>query len=556
MGSDAWNKALEKGLEKIDDNAARNRLKKRITILFSAGSKGRRYPVTEIKSRIDLIRSWAKGRMPEEAPGPEWHALLSQLENCRRVVELSNLRHFTAPQIRRMLYDITEESGSSPLYEAQSGIGTVGAPECIVGKAHSVIWWSFNKSAAPGITVDHLTLQERKDLKKEGVRLPEPGDEALWAAQRWKRPLDCAAKNLVLVCARHAVDGEPQYPHPLWDELVGKVKDDIGLQQFERKILDSKPRPARRKSKPQPLPEPVFKWHVNPELIVKRPKESPNSLASLISCPFKWVVQYQGNVWGGKTATLDTPETLEGWLIHEILLRVLKKPVKKPETAAKKAVEIFDEEGPRLAALFFQPGFDDIKAAAKQALGTATGELFRMLGKGGFTGWMPEDPEKPLNLKVRSLGIEIEGRPDLVLENPDAVIDFKRGGVSYRQGELTNGVGLQLAIYGHLVRKKETAPFPPVAYLMLKAGQVITVDSKTFPDAQVFEGPGPEETWRGVKKSFKKIWSDLNDGTVNAPGNDPDGAPESTLTDDRLFLEPCKFCDLAVLCGQAFGERL
>jgi len=551
VGSDAWHKALEEGLEKIDDNAARKRLKKRIMTLFRAGSTGSQYPVTEIISRIDLLRSWAKGRMPEEDPGPGWHALLSQLENCRRIVELSALEDFTAPQIRRMLYDITEESGSAPLRDAQAGVSTVGAPEGVAGKARSVIWWSFNKNAAPIIPVDPLTISERKGLIKEGVQLPEPGDEALWAAQRWKRPLDCAAENLILVCARQGIDGEPQYPHPLWDELVGKVKDDTALKQLVREALVSKPRPTRRTRKPRPLPEPVLNWHVRPKLMVKRPKESPNSLASLISCPFKWVVQYLGNVWGGKTATLDTPETLEGWLIHEILLRVLQQPVKKPETAVKKAMDIFDKEGPRLAALFFQPGFDDIRAAAKQAVHTATEELFRMLGKGGFTRWIPEESR---NLKVRSLGIEIEGRPDLVLEKPDAVIDFKRGGVTYRQGELTNGVGLQLAVYGHLVRKREAAPFPPVAYLMLKAGQVITVDSKTFPNARFLEGPGPEETWNGVKKSFKKIWSDLAAGTVNAPGNDPEGAPESTLTDDQLFLEPCKFCNLAVLCGQAFGE--
>ncbi len=141
-----------------------------------------------------------------------------------------------------------------------------------------------------------------------------------------------------------------------------------------------------------------------------------------------------------------------------------------------------------------------------------------------------------------------------MLKRSDAVIDFKRGGVNYRRDELADGVGLQLAIYGHLVRKKENAPFPPVAYLMLKAGHLMTVDPEAFPDAQVIDGPSPKETWAAFKNSFKEIWAELQNGKIKSCGNDPDGPPKSELSDGRIFLEPCKFCDLSILCGQAFGN--
>ena len=88
---------------------------------------------------------------------------------------------------------------------------------------------------------------------------------------------------------------------------------------------------------------------------------------------------------------------------------------------------------------------------------------------------------------------------------------------------------------------------------MLKAGHLITVDPEAFPDAHVIEGPTPKETWNAFKNSFNQIWSELRKGSVKACGNDPDGPPESELVDDRIFLEPCKFCDLSVLCGQAFS---
>jgi len=551
VASEAWHSALKEGLDAIEDKSARNRLKKRIDAIFAAGFKGNRYPVAEIKARIDLLRSWAKGRMLKDGSAHQWQALIAQLENCQRIVDLSGLCHFTAPQIRRMLYDITEESGTTPLYEAQAGLATVGAPECVAGKAEHVIWWSFSRDTAPNITSDLLTQKERTNLEKEGVLLPHPGNEAIWAAERWQRPLMFTAGNLVLVCARQGSDGKEQYPHPMWDELAGRVKDSAGLKKLEREVLVSQRSSTRKNRDFNALPEPVSEWNVKSALILKRPKESPNSLASLISCPFKWVVHYLGNVWGGITATLDSPENLEGWLIHEILTRVMAENIKTPDAAAKQAVSIFDREGPRLAALLFQPGFDDARAEVRQAAGTAARELFRMLKAGRFTVCSVEEA---YNLNVRSMGIEIEGRPDLVLESPDAVIDFKRGGVNFRRDELAIGAGLQLAVYGHLIRGKETAPFPPVAYLMLRAGHLITVDPEAFPDAHVIDGPSPKETWDAVKESFKQIWEELKDGNVYACGNDPDGPQESELSDGRIFLQPCAFCDLRILCGQAFGS--
>ena len=157
---------------------------------------------------------------------------------------------------------------------------------------------------------------------------------------------------------------------------------------------------------------------------------------------------------------MDSPETLEGWLIHEILrrvlLRFLHQDIKKPDTAVKTALSIFDTEGPRLAASFFQPGFDDLRAEVKRSVKTAVLELFRMLQTGGFT---IRSVEEPYSLKVCTIGIDIEGRPDLVLQESGAVIDFKRGGVNYRHNELASGVGLQLAVYGHLVRRKSLLHF-------------------------------------------------------------------------------------------------
>ena len=549
VGSDAWNAALAGGLNNLADKNDLKRLKDRLDAIFAGDFKGERYPLTEIKTRIDLLRSWARGGMAEDKSAHAWQALISQLENCMRIADLSGLSHFTAPQIRRMLYEINEAAGFFPLYEAQAGLETVGVPECIAGKAQNVIWWSFNRDTAPVIVSDMLTGKERSELERLDVSLPHPGDEAMWAAERWQRPHLLTASTLVLVCARQGTDGEEQYPHPLWDELAGRVKEAADLKALEREVLIFQNGLTRTDRTIRTLPEPILDWRVKANAITKRPKESPNSLASFISCPFSWVVRYLGHLHAGATATLDSPENLEGWVIHEILTRVLSNPAQPPEEAARQAVLLFDGEGPRMAAQLFLPGYDDIRAEVKMALRTAAQRVFRLIREGGF---VVDAVEKTYSLKSHSLGIEIEGRPDLVFENPGAVIDFKRGGLNYRSEELAKGTSLQLAVYGHLIRNNGTVPFPPVAYLMLKSGQVITVDSKAFPDSRIIEGPPPEETWKAVQESSKRIWDELKVGTVRAPGNDPDGPPESKLSDDRLFLKPCGFCDLSILCGRAF----
>ncbi len=551
VGSDAWNEALEEGLNQFSDKKDRKRLKDRMDAIFARRIQSRNYPVTEIKARIDLLRSWAKGRMGEDASERAWQALIAQLENCMRIAELSGLSHFTAPQIRRMLYEINEAAGSFPLYEAQAGLETVGAPECIAEQAQNVIWWSFNRGAAPVIASDMLTAKERSGLEQVGVVLPRPGDEAVWAAERWQRPLMLAGSNLILVCARRGPDGEEQYPHPLWDELAGRVEESTGLKELEREFLISHNGLTRTIRPIRSLPEPVWEWGVIAGAVAKRPKESPNSLSSLISCPFSWVVRYLGNLYGGATATLDSPEKLQGRLIHEILTRVLSNPGQTPEEAADDATLRFGSEGPLMAAQLFLPGYEDIRAEVKMALRTAAHRVFRLIKEGRFT---VRAVEQTYATKSRSLGIEIEGRPDLVLKNPDAIVDFKRGGVNYRKEELAGGTSLQLAVYGHLIRKNEKTTFPPVAYLMLKSGQVITVDPKAFPDARIIGGPSPEETWKGTQESFKRIWDEMKAGKVRASGNDPDGPPKSQLDDGRLFLKPCEFCDFAVLCGRAFSE--
>jgi hypothetical protein len=97
VGSEAWNEAMGKGLQTIDDPARKKRLEQRLGALFASPLTKRSYPATEILTRIDVIRNWAKGRMNQEENDLDWHPLLSQLENAQRLVRISGIEQFTAP---------------------------------------------------------------------------------------------------------------------------------------------------------------------------------------------------------------------------------------------------------------------------------------------------------------------------------------------------------------------------------------------------------------------------------------------------------------------------
>ena len=552
VGSEEWRQAMDTGFQEITDTSRQRTLKTRVEAIFNSTIKDKQYPVSEIHARIELLRSWARGRMRNDASQDfDWQPLIAQLENAGRMVSLSGLGHFTAPQIRRMIHDITVETHVLPLYPDQAGLAHVGAPECLVDRAENILWWSFNREAAGSVFTDPFSDDERKSLQDIGVVLPDPGRQAIRNAARWQRPLLLAEKQFILVCPENSPANEEQFPHPLWDELIGRLAKGTNAAVLEKREIVSARKPATQKRKKIHMPCPVTELHIAPNLIDKRETESPNSLSALFSCPFRWMVTYLGRISGGLSASLSSPEELEGWFIHEILRRLLEQGKQTPKAAAKNAGNIFDRQGPFLAAKFFLPGHDDLRARVRSNTETAAAQIFRLIEQVGFT---IDAVEQDYEHKVPSLGITLNGRPDLVLDSPLAVIDFKRGGIKFRRTELANGTSIQLAVYGHLLRGKESAPFPPAAYFMLKTGQLITTDPQAFPEAIAINGIDLKETWQAIKNTYKSIREQFDHGDIQIPGNQEEPPKEGQIIDDQLVLTPCAFCDLGVLCGQSFNE--
>src|SRR5208282_4174512 len=105
------------------------------------------------------------------------------------------------------------------------------------------------------------------------------------------------------------------------------------------------------------IPRPQTEWPLTKGVsIAPRDTESPSGAGSLVGCPFQWTLNYVGKIRGGDTADLPAGEQLVGSLAHEILARVLRSNPSSPNAAQADAERIFDQEGPRLAAVLFMPG--------------------------------------------------------------------------------------------------------------------------------------------------------------------------------------------------------
>ncbi|MCC6763627.1 MAG: PD-(D/E)XK nuclease family protein [Deltaproteobacteria bacterium] len=550
VDSDPWRDALRDGLATIASADDRTRVDTRLRAIFAARvRRGGKYPAAEVRRRLDVLDVWVRGRLTRAAVDrqPAWTALLRAGLALRELVDASALAGLEAPELERFVEEALD--GEAPLlaFPAEAGVAAVRTPGAVAGPAACVVWWGFDLDSVPPMPVLPLTGAERRAFAAAGVVLPDPGELAVAAATRWRRPLQQATEALVLVCPRVASDGEERHPHPLWDELAAELASGASLTELVRSTPVAAPTAVRRAARP--LPEPRRGWSVAAGALRDRAAESPSSLATMLGCSFKWAVSYQGGVWAGETAALPATERLLGTLTHLLLARLLGEGLTSPEAAQARAGALFDAEGARIAAPLFLPGFDAARADARTILVFAARELTRLL------------TTSKLGIRAIETVVEREtsegrlaGTPDLVVGPPTAVIDLKWSGAHWRE-QLAAGTAHQLAAYAHLVADGGASSLPPVGYFIVRDQRLLTTDGAVFRDADRVEGPPITVTWDAVVEARRRRRAALADGVLEAPMTDPaEKEAPATIADGILTLQPrCGYCDLRTLCGRVFG---
>lgn len=557
VGSTTWGEALSQGLAAIEEEEERARVANRLKILFNSSVPHHGfYPVGEARRRVDMLVKWMHARQAyDKANKACWDAAIGQCAMLGRILDLTGLSEYSEPQIRRLVEDATEEASVVSEFPAQAGLAHVDLPDAIAGPAQCVVWWQFTHTSAR--TIDRLPLSrlELAALAEAGVEIPNPAQAAVAMAERWRRPLLQATEKLILVCPDRGFNGEPQYPHPLWDEIIANLADpsrpELAASLYRWELSPSGK--CSKKSRPlAAIPKPQRFWSPSRDL-EPREQESASSVGTLIGCPLNWVLHYLGRIRGGATAVLPEGSQLQGKLVHKIIAELFRDEPDSPDEAEARTVKLFDTMGPTLATSLFLPGAEAMRASVRRVARLAARELFHLLRSWGARVVSSEQEHRR-----EALGVEMVGIPDLVIESPRRILDLKWGGMNYRRELLARGGAYQLADYGYVASEK--GEILPSAFFILESRRLMTVSGDAFPGAETIDGPGPELVWGALEKACADRLAELKEKRVEAtgviePGGEKPPDRDVLGEDGTLVLHPpCRFCDYGGLCGTIYGE--
>lgn len=554
VGSDEWDEALDEALTKLETDEERSKVTETLASLVSVeGTRhGEPIPVDAVRARAVFVQNWIARKVAAQAGAvtDEWFEATQQVSTFREILEASGLQSFSASQLGRLLAETLGEVSGPSVFPGQAGITPIGHPGGIVGSARNVIWWAFRRESVPALRSLPLSRFEQAELKSRGVELPSPAARATRATKRWRRPLEQGSRQMLLVSPRRGENGDPSFPHPLWEELRAAMP----TEYHEARLVTSQvklPEGARTTRPLRAVVSPRRDWTTGGKAVELRPVESPSSLEGLIRCSLRWALSHTGKIRPGLSASVPEGDQLLGSVTHEILAQTFREGSLEPEASAARAVEIFDRDVPRMAAALYLPGSAGDLRKTRLVVQLAAYALAVRLKEGGYQVSAIEEPRRK-----KAFGVDFEGWPDLLLE-PTAVIDLKWSGRTYRNGQLLSGTALQLAAYAFLASGKDKK-LPPVGYFILKRQEMLALESGSIPGATTQPGPGIEDTWTAFKSGVRERQKELGKGLLVAGANpDADGVscPETdVLEDGALSLNAgCRFCDFSALCGIVFS---
>lgn len=543
-GSDEWRDGLARGLEAIDAHTRGAVAARLAALLEPVVEAAAALPIEQLAARMRVLADWARGRL---ATAPSLGCVIARAE---RLVALARLdgRPLELAVLRRLCEAIEEpDVAGAP---AELGLAAVASPGGVLGSPRAVIWWGFTRERAPRAPRLRLSVSERAALAAAGVTAPDAGAVMAREARRWRRPLALAAEALVLVCPRTDEVGGAAYPHPLWDELVAAMPEPALAARLHA-VQVALPAPggsgasieARRlRAAPRPLPAPAEAVRASRAIGLREP-ESASSVETLLGCSLAYVLRYAGDLGPGLSAPPAQPgPRLCGNLVHHVLARVFACGVIEPDAAARRAAAVLDAELPRLAETLLLADHGAERAAVRRAIVDSARAVAAAIRLAGST---IRGLEVPLEGKIGP--VTLAGRADLLLADPDHVLDFKWGGT--RHGAMLRaGAAVQLALYAELAR---TGPsLPGAAYVLARTGRLVAARGAPLPGASVPSAYTLDDTLCAARAAIERRIGELAGGALVAPGaiEEP---PASQLADGVLRVAPgCARCELDGLCGR------
>lgn len=537
-----WRDALASGLDAVEPGR-RDAVAALVSMLLDPiADHAAEVPVVRIVERISTLAEWARGRVATDTRLSEVIAMSDRLVG---LLQRLGRDRFGLAELRRCCdaIEVSDVRGVS----AELGPAALSGPGALLGPVRRVMWWNFTREAAPRAPRVRLSRAERDALAAAGVAVPDAGDVMAHEARRWRRPLELATEALVLVCPRTDDVGEPAQPHPLWDELIAGMPEASRAAVLVASQVSfaeaSGPVVARREPvalRSTPAASGQAKVARSTGL---REVESVSSIEMVLGCPLAYALRYLGGLRPGLASAAAVPgPLLGGQVAHHVLAAVFADGALDPEVAATRATAFVDDMLPHLAETLMLSHHQAERAAVRRAIVQSARVVAVCVAR---TGASIRGVEVPLAGTVG--GVKVEGRADLVLSDPDHVIDFKWGTTTPRE-RLRAGAAVQLAIYSELACSGATRP--GVAYLSLRTQRVFAARATQLPGALTPTEHSVDDMLAGLLAALGRREVELRAGQFAAPGA-VDVGPRSQLSEGILELAPsCEYCAFDGLCGR------
>lgn len=536
--TDAWKEALAKGLAHIDEERRKDVEKRLADLLSPVCGRAEKLSVQALGERMKALDTWARARV---AFDPSLLELSSRIRSLLQAIDLWQVSELTWDQLRRLCDHLGEPAWT--WQPAQAGLAHVARPGAILAPARAIVWWNFSRDAVPRPERVLLTRAEREGLRDVGAEAPDPALAMAIETEGWRRPFLQAEQALILACPLIAPNGEPNHPHPLWDDVTAARADLHDARLLERdsivQLAPARLFPAAPRRLVAPAPQVTLR-----SPILLRDLESPSSLEKLLGCPLCWTLHYRAHLRPGLSNGPPPPgPLLFGYLAHRILAQVLDKGLASPDAGAALAEEIFDRQCDHLYEDFALPRHQATRATVRRAVVESARELLRLGQKHGARGIKTEDSGE-----VVASGQAIKGCMDLVWDDPAVLMDLKWGKTTHVK-ELETGTAIQLACYAAM--RQAEGKTAETAYFLLQSQELLAEPGGRFADhAKV---PGTQRAsvvWSAAIAALERRRDAMAGGRLDAPGAAGDSVKPALLPEGLEVAPPCKHCDYPGLCGR------
>ena len=527
LGSEAWNKRIEKILAKEEDKKDEKKIEKGIHFWI----ENERYdpesgaPVAEIITRLNALSKWLGNMMAlfEDRPEQSLYATAKgQAEDLlSAVIRLENYNNGTLGRdhIRRLIDDI--RGVGAPVVDRRAELATELKPLSHYRDAGSVlrpvdamIWNDLNGDH--GLRVKDWSEAEIAALKDNGVFYLSDDTRLESLSLQRAKPVLKSTTRLILIASK-----DRSSDHAIWTQILCKCK---GVQILSEKEAMRELDIPTRETTSLDLPKKQREWQL-PES-VKIPAKSYSSYSSLdkfIFKPHQWVLNYAAKIRSGSLMITNAGNLLKGNLAHRLIETYLDEHTNLQEVELDNIpnwtdgalMDLIEKEG---ATLLEEGAFRD-RVAFVSTMKTALKILIEQLKTAGTV-----KTETELWAESEFIGGALQGSIDIIAINEkgeEAIIDVKFGGLKYRRDELKNSQYLQLLTYDRL---RQTSPH--LSFFIVTDSQMLNLAHNHFQNAERIDpdlGLTPDQYWHNIETLWKHRRAHFDKGLIDVPveGTEP-----------------------------------